>query len=108
VVENAVWHGLLHKNGERRLIINFVKKSEEQIHCIIKDNGIGIDAATLKKKDRMNGEIHNSKGLQIVSERLNLLEQQYGIETFMITEDLNDGDFDSGTKVTIQLPVIYE
>ncbi|MGZ5190416.1 MAG: histidine kinase, partial [Flavisolibacter sp.] len=108
VVENAVWHGLLHKTGERRLIINFIKKSEEEIHCIIKDNGIGIDAAIVKRKDQLNGEIHHSKGLQIVVDRLELLQQQYGIETFMKTEDLKDGDFDSGTKVIIQLPVIYE
>jgi ligand-binding sensor domain-containing protein/putative methionine-R-sulfoxide reductase with GAF domain len=108
IVENAVWHGLLHKAGERRLIINFIKKTEEQLHCIIKDNGIGIDAATVKRKEQLNGEIHHSKGLKLVSERLELLQQQYGIETFMITEDMKDGDFDSGTKVTIQLPLIYE
>jgi LytS/YehU family sensor histidine kinase len=109
VVENAIWHGLLHKEGERRLIIQFLKSSNDGLHCIIKDNGIGIDAALLKKKNSINGEVHPSKGLLLVSDRLALLQQQYGVDSYIITEDLSDGDtFRSGTKVTIQIPVIYE
>ena len=77
--------------------------------CIVKDNGIGIDAAILKKKVKINEEMHASRGLQIVSGRLALLQQQYKVASYMITEDLKDAEgFETGTKVTIQLPVIYE
>src|SRR5690606_14318150 len=33
-VENAIWHGLLHKDGRGLLTIEFVRK-ENRIHCII-------------------------------------------------------------------------
>ncbi|MGZ5255988.1 MAG: sensor histidine kinase, partial [Flavitalea sp.] len=110
VVENAIWHGLLHKAGERRLIIEFTKKTKDQLHCIIKDNGIGINSAPRAKKANQKDDIqHASKGLQLVSGRLDLLQQQHGIDTFMITQDMNDVErYGTGTKVTIQLPLIYE
>ncbi|MGZ5247933.1 MAG: sensor histidine kinase, partial [Flavitalea sp.] len=110
VVENAIWHGLLHKAGERRLIIEFTKKTKDQLHCIIKDNGIGINSAPGAKKAEQKDDIqHASKGLQLVSGRLDLLQQQHGIDTYMITQDMNDVErYGTGTKVTIQLPLIYE
>ena len=49
VIENAIWHGLLHKEGERRLIINFHQHHKGQLECIVKDNGIGIEAALQRK-----------------------------------------------------------
>ena len=33
-VENALWHGLMHKDGERQLLIEFKKINEEVFQCI--------------------------------------------------------------------------
>ncbi|MFM9908238.1 MAG: sensor histidine kinase, partial [Chitinophagaceae bacterium] len=109
VIENAIWHGLLHKQGERRLIINFHRLNKDQLKCVVKDNGIGIEAASQKKEQQMNGEKRQSKGLKMVRERLILLEQQQNSSTDFRIEDMKDDNgYISGTKVTIQLPVINE
>ncbi len=109
IIENAIWHGLLHKEGERRLIINFHQKEKDKLECVVKDNGIGIEAASQKKAQQLNGEKRQSKGLKIVKDRLALMEQQQNTSTAFRMEDMKDENgFISGTKVTIQLPVQYE
>jgi ligand-binding sensor domain-containing protein len=109
LVENAVWHGLLHKQGQRSLIVHFRKISEDILQCTVKDNGIGIAAAKEMKEKRLNGVIQKSKGIQLVKDRLRTLEQQYGKPTFFCIEDMNTGQYSSGgTLVTIQFPVLYE
>ncbi|KXK43961.1 MAG: signal transduction histidine kinase [Bacteroidetes bacterium OLB11] len=48
-VENAIKHGLLHKKGEKQLIIR-LEKETNHILCRIKDNGIGRKhSAEIKK-----------------------------------------------------------
>ncbi len=109
IIENAIWHGLLHKEGERRLIISFRKNSNDKLVCIVKDNGIGIEAATLKKQQQLNGEKRDSKGLKMVKERLVLLAGQKNVYTDFRMEDMKDHNgYISGTKCTLELPVIYE
>ncbi|MFT3704201.1 MAG: histidine kinase [Agriterribacter sp.] len=109
VAENAVWHGLLHQKGERRLTIYFEKKEEGMIRCTIKDNGIGIASAKLMKEKRLNGIKQKSKGLQLVKERLKILEQQYGKPTLFDIKDIDGKQNPSGgTIVIIEFPVLYE
>ena len=43
--ENAIWHGLLHKEGMRELNIHFRTDNNDFLQCIIEDNGIGREAA---------------------------------------------------------------
>ncbi|MBK9736452.1 MAG: hypothetical protein IPO92_16445 [Saprospiraceae bacterium] len=40
-VENARWHGLMHKSGDRLVTISFTLVNENMYTCIIDDNGIG-------------------------------------------------------------------
>ena len=100
---------MLHKEGERRLIIHFDKTENDQVTCVIKDNGIGIEAASFQKAERLNGEKKQSKGLKMVKERLKLIAQQQNTQADFKIEDMKDENgYTSGTKVTIQLPMIYE
>ncbi len=39
-VENAIIHGLMPKEGEKKLSIHLFRKDDE-LHCVIDDNGIG-------------------------------------------------------------------
>ena len=40
-VENALWHGLMHSELERKLLVEFRKINEDIFECRIDDNGIG-------------------------------------------------------------------
>ena len=43
-VENAVWHGLAPKQGEKKLNVRFAMR-DEQVVCTVEDNGVGRNAA---------------------------------------------------------------
>src|SRR5690606_24122942 len=43
-IENSIWHGLIHKEKERKLTLEFLQ-IEKGISCIITDNGIGREAS---------------------------------------------------------------
>ncbi|HFS66695.1 MAG TPA: hypothetical protein ENK67_00605 [Flavobacteriia bacterium] len=45
LVENSLQHGLRHKKGIKKLDISIIQLNENSFQFIIKDNGIGIDAA---------------------------------------------------------------
>ena len=98
--ENAIWHGLLHKEGEKRLSIRFTGDAEEVLLCIIEDNGIGRKKAATIKKNNISANVHESKGINIIRERLQLLEQKTGKPAAIAFEDI----LPSGTRVTINIP----
>lgn len=104
-IENAIWHGLLHKNGNKKLLIEFKDVNEEYMLCIIEDNGVGRKAAREFKNGQLSSVGHESKGISIVEERLKLFEQKKGQPAHLVVEDLVD-DFNNatGTRATITLP----
>ncbi|WP_346320750.1 histidine kinase [Chitinophaga sp. YIM B06452] len=109
LVENAVWHGLLHKEGERKLFITFRRDTPRQLLCIVQDNGIGITAAGKIKAERLNGAGRKEKGLQLIRERLLALQEKTMLQATVHIEELKGEDQEvRGTKVTIELPIIYE
>ena len=62
-VENAIIHGLFHKEGEKRLSIHFSMSTEKDLHCTIQDNGIGRKkAAEIKKKPKREAPFHEYEG----------------------------------------------
>ncbi len=103
--ENAVWHGLMHKEskGHLNVIISEVISEEEKIlHCVIEDNGIGREkAAEFKSKSAEN---EKSMGLKITTERLALLNQENNFSTFYNIEDvLNENNEVEGTRVKLKI-----
>jgi sensor histidine kinase YesM len=70
--ENAIWHGLLLKEGNSQLDIS-VFKDGDFLNCIIADNGIGRTNSAALKRER--GEDNKSMGLKITSERLALFNK---------------------------------
>ncbi|MBL0913063.1 MAG: histidine kinase [Bacteroidia bacterium] len=91
VVENAIWHGLRFKEGEKRILIK-ISLSGGYTHIYISDNGEGLKKSASK---------HNSQGLQIIRERIKLLYvEDPGFDYFRIGE--NPGG--EGVTVHIILP----
>jgi ligand-binding sensor domain-containing protein len=100
-VENAIWHGLLHKEGKGDILVRF-KKEEEQILCTIEDNGIGIMRSGEIKKEKF--KTHNSLGMQITRDRLDLINaQQHQQSVITVTDLLRSGE-PCGTRIEILFP----
>ncbi len=104
-VENAVWHGLMHKDERGSLTIDF-RLSDDQLTCVIRDNGIGRrEAGKLRSK---SAEKHKSMGLQITAERMALLTGADESRPFFLIEDLYDEQGEpAGTRVTLIVRVNY-
>jgi sensor histidine kinase YesM len=50
--ENSIWHGLIPKQGEKKLTIEFRLKDDNTLVCRIEDNGIGRAAAQIIKEEK--------------------------------------------------------
>lgn len=99
-VENAIWHGLLHKEGQRRLHIRFETDAEENLVCTVEDNGIGREAA---HKTNGNGR-HAGKGMSTGIERLQALNSRHHQQNALEIIDLTAADGTAaGTRVRIKL-----
>jgi len=106
--ENAVWHGLMHKETKGHLNVNISEvtgENDKTLHCVIEDDGIGRSrAAELRSK---SAESEKSMGLKITSERLALLNQENNFSTFYKIEDVLDEDNEvTGTRVEIKIKYI--
>lgn len=105
-VENAIVHGLLHKEGHKSLTIEF--KIGEHLTCIITDNGVGRSTAMEIAMRNMISE-HESFAMQAIQQRLDLLNKHLGksIGRFEV-KDLEENGQPAGTQVIIQLPVEWK
>lgn len=101
--ENALWHGLMHSPGKRKLQIDLRRISDDLMECRIDDNGIGRRKSFDLKKMNSKSKRHESKGLQISSDRLALLQRQGQRAQVSITDKYNEGNHSTGTLVTIEL-----
>lgn len=99
-VENAIWHGLLHKEGQRMLRISFSVIGDDVLECAVEDNGVGRDAA---RRHNRHGH-HTGKGMSVGAERIRLLNQQNNERnTLKIIDLYKRGGAPAGTRVVIRL-----
>jgi ligand-binding sensor domain-containing protein len=102
-VENAIWHGLMHKQEGGHINIE-IGQNEAMLLCSIEDDGVGRKrAGELKSKSATKKK---SLGMQITAHRLELLNQVQGKQTTVEIVDLVDpGGEPCGTRVVLQIPV---
>jgi tetratricopeptide (TPR) repeat protein len=99
--ENAIWHGLMHKEGKGHLEIE-LGTDRKTLCCTITDNGIGrAKSAELKSK---SAQKQKSMGLHITTERLALLNKNNNLQTFFNIEDIFDiHGMPAGTRVILKI-----
>jgi tetratricopeptide (TPR) repeat protein len=105
-VENAIWHGLLHKPEPGVLEID-IRQQKDHIRFKITDNGIGRkQAARLSSK---SATLHKSLGLKITADRIAYMCGDQS-QAFPITiKDLVHADGTAaGTEVIVKLPPTYD
>ena len=101
-VENAIWHGLLHKEGDRYLKIVFSEDATENLVCTIEDNGVGRTAA-----GKVTNGNHTGKGIAVAAERLKTHSAHHRVQNKVWIHDLVDGAGNAaGTKVMLILPLL--
>jgi len=104
-VENAIWHGLMHKT-ERGLLTVSLRAENDMLTCIIQDNGVGRQKAGMLKSK--SAQKHKSMGLQITAERLRLMTGAGAPEHSFNIEDLYDEEgHPAGTRVVLKIKVLY-
>jgi LytS/YehU family sensor histidine kinase len=103
-VENSLWHGLMHKESDRKLSLRFFPKNDDVFVCEIEDNGIGREKAAEIKKHKTGNEKHKSRGIGIAMDRLRLIRLQQGQHATIEIIDLRDADGQAtGTRVVCEL-----
>jgi ligand-binding sensor domain-containing protein len=101
-VENAIWHGLLHKKTKGSVHVS-VKAEGNMLRCIIDDDGVGRAQAALNKQHRLAGS--SSMGGEISLRRLNLLNSLYGKKyAIEYTDKKNADGSPAGTRVELLIP----
>lgn len=101
-VENAIWHGLLPKDGERLLSLSFTHFGEKTLECIVEDNGVGR-----KEKESEGKEVARSFAINFIQQRLKLMSRLYKEEyEIQILDKLDSFGNSAGTKVIIKIPIL--
>ena len=102
--ENAIWHGLMCKEGDKKLSIRFCLVGET-ICCVIEDNGIGIKRSEELK--RLNKTTHQSVGLSNLRNRIKIMNEKYDTGCTLQIADLHDLDKNkTGTRATLQFNIM--
>ncbi|MBA3681952.1 MAG: histidine kinase [Bacteroidetes bacterium] len=101
-IENAIWHGILPKTGDKHLLVCFSQVDEGKISCIIDDNGVGRTNERTQQKEEKK-----SLALNFIRQRLDLMGKIYQthFDLFIIDKknSLNESD---GTKIILTFPIL--
>ncbi|MFZ1530486.1 MAG: histidine kinase [Ferruginibacter sp.] len=103
-VENAIWHGLLHKEQRGKLYINFSKDSDGNLEVTVDDDGVGRQkAAAFKSKQVLKKK---SYGMQITEDRMAIINRIEKINARCRVIDKMDANGNAmGTKVLLTIPL---
>jgi len=100
-IENAIWHNALPQDQKMELGIRFLGNNNE-LTCIIEDNGIGINASLKNKETRSD---HHSVGIENIRQRIHVLNEKYNLQSSITIQDKSTLEpyKGSGTIVTINI-----
>lgn len=102
-IENAIWHGVRGASDRKGVVsIKFLPGGNDYCKCIVQDHGIGRKLSEIRK-NVMPGR--KSNGIGIVTERLRIFNQIRKKNLQLIIEDLYPDREETGTRVTIEIPV---
>jgi sensor histidine kinase YesM len=96
-IENAIWHGIVPKDGGAVSIS--VNGNDEAIICEVDDDGIGREMSRLNKP--ITPVIHESKGVHLSQKRLHLQKMLNDTNASIETIDKHENSFAAGTKVRL-------
>ena len=99
-VENAIWHGFVHKEERGSLNIKITKESNNLV-IVVNDDGVGrVKSREIEK----NHPRKRSFGIEITEQRLNFDKKLSQVEIKDLYDDQNNA---LGTEVTIKIPLQF-
>ena len=103
-VENAIWHGLMHKEEGGTIRIEVTQPNDHLLRFDITDDGVGREkAAEFKSKSATQNK---SFGMKVTAERIELINQLYNTATQVQIVDLKNKQGEAtGTKVVVEIPI---
>jgi hypothetical protein len=103
-VENAIWHGLLHKDTAGRLDIRINLLDDNILECVIEDDGIGREKA--KEFKSKSATTRKSLGMKLTEDRIAILNKHTSVHASITIQDLVAANGESaGTRVILKIPV---
>lgn len=96
-VENAIWHGLKNKIGNKTIKLTFSIEENKYLTCVVEDNGIGR-----KKEEPVQNE-KKSLATVFIKQRLDLLNKIHNLNCDL---KIIDRPNNNGTLVVIILPIL--
>ncbi|NNF20105.1 MAG: histidine kinase, partial [Flavobacteriaceae bacterium] len=102
-LENALWHGLSSKEGEKNIELYISRENNKYMQIAITDNGVGRDASEELKKSRVLKR--KSLGIDITKARLRNFSKAYRNSFEIDIIDLFDRmRHPSGTRIILHIP----
>ncbi len=98
-IENAIWHGIMKLEGEKKIELT-IKEEDGNVVCIVEDNGIGINKA--KELSHMSQK-RKFFGAEATENRIRMLHQNKDVR--ILTKDISSNT-KTGTQVSIKFPLI--
>lgn len=104
-LENALWHGLSSKEGEKIVKLKVSRENDRFINILIIDNGVGRETAEKIKARKVLKR--KSVGIEITKERLSNFSKDYENSFDVKIVDLYDEKENPlGTKVVLRIPTV--
>ena len=102
-VENAIKHGLLHKESDRTLFILF-EEIKNHLVITIDDNGIGRKRS--EELNKIKNDKYQSFSTQANEKRLEILNRTNDNIVVKFIDKLDANQQSLGTKVILTIPII--
>ena len=102
-VENAIWHGFLHKEGDKNITIRVNRETHETVCIEIDDNGVGRKmAAFIEQKPKQR----KSFGMQLGESRLKWLNNGHNANSSVqVIDKVDASQQGTGTIIKIIIPI---
>lgn len=102
-VENAIWHGIMHRENAGCVVVE-ITDIGHCLLCTIEDDGVGRKRAKELKQKALDGYV--STGMNITANRIDLVNELYGHGFSVNIIDLNNHQEATGTRVEVRIPYL--
>ncbi|WP_420574826.1 tetratricopeptide repeat protein [Kordia sp.] len=103
-LENALWHGLSSKKGEKNIKLSVTKTEDDYVTIAIADNGIGREAAQKIADNKIVKR--KSIGITLTKNRLTNFVKDFKNSFSVHFKDLKDtNQYPAGTEVVLNIPL---